>query len=161
GFRRFIGSSAPILFRLTLHRWRIRIFDLYPMRRTAKLHVRFGSKADMDEFADDVCYSPESGHSLKCRLSAKEKSNHFRLPRNVGDYSERYIPDYLITSTGAGFERSAIKDRDPAAAVTKNAALLQFLGEQRHRRAPEPEHFREKLLRQQQLLAANPVGALQ
>src|SRR5262249_6806816 len=95
-----------------------------------------------------------------CRLSAKEKSNQFRLPWNVGDCSEGF-PDYLITSTGAGFERSAIKDRDPAAAVTKNAALLQLLGEQRHRRAPEPEHFREKLLRQQQLLAANLVGALQ
>src|SRR5215469_16469045 len=27
-------------------------------------HVRFGAKADIDEFADDVRFTPESGHQL-------------------------------------------------------------------------------------------------
>src|SRR5262249_24922056 len=72
-------------------------------------------------------------------LCQKGKSNYFRLSGNAGDGSERYVPDYFVTLTGACFERSAITDRDPAAAITKNAALLQLLGEQRHRCAPDPE----------------------
>jgi len=109
---------------------------------------------DGDGVTDDVAHSV----SLTCR---KEKSNCFRLLGNGGDCSERYVPDYLVTFTGACLERSAINDRDPAAAITKNAALLQLLGEQRDRHTPDTEHFREKLLREQQLVAANSVGTLQ
>jgi len=54
-----------------------------------------------------------------------------------------------------------MKDGDPAAAVSENAALLQFLRQERDRGSPHSEHFRKELLCQRHLVATGPVGALQ
>src|SRR6202034_3575467 len=53
------------------------------------------------------------------------------------------------------------ENRDPAAAVAQNALLLQLLGEQRDGGAADPEHRREEFLRERDLIAADPVRALQ
>ena len=44
--------------------------------------------------------------------------------------------DRIVALAGAGFERRTIEDRDAAAAIADDTALLQLLGEQGHGRTP-------------------------
>src|SRR5262249_47897829 len=115
-------------------------------RQSARAHVRFGSKADIDDHSDDVCFTPESGHRLSalgCPLCAKSRLMRCNKERRysitssaaVNNLSEMVSPSALAvlrlmissyfvgTCTGRSGGFSPLRTRSIYPAARRNCSL--------------------------------------